>query len=62
MMTLLQSNVYLRNARLCARMLRENARNSDIFEGARLPPLARQRPTAKRVSIASAPAGHRCCR
>ena len=50
MVTLLQSNVYLRNADMRERMLSENARDSSIFEGARLP---RQRPSARRRSMAS---------
>ncbi len=62
MVTLLQSNVYLRNARLRERMLRENAWNSSLIEGARLPSLARQRPSAKRTASAAASARHRCCR
>ena len=53
MVTLLQSNVYLQNARARDRMLRENARNSSIFEGARLPSHALQRPSDKRASMAA---------
>ena len=53
MATLIQSNLYLQNAKMRDRMLRENARNSSIFEGARLPPIARQRPSAKRTSMAA---------
>ena len=53
MVTLLQSNVYLQNVRMRESMLRENARNSSIFEGARLPPSSRQRPSAKRASMAA---------
>ncbi len=54
MVTLLQSNVYLKNARVRKSMLQENARNSSIFEGARLAPFSRQRTSAKRASIAAA--------
>ncbi len=52
MVTLLQSNVYLQNVRMRESMLRENARNSSVFEGARLPPFSRQRTSAKRASMA----------
>jgi hypothetical protein len=52
MVTLNQSNPYLRDPVKRLEMLQANARQSSIFEGARLPPFARQVPSARRASMA----------
>ena len=54
MVTLLQSNVYLQDALTRERMLQSNARQSSIFEGARLPQFPRQGTSARRASMALA--------
>lgn len=56
MVTLLQSNPYVRDARARKRMLADNARQSSIFEGAQLPkdgPSVHGR-RSKRAAMASA--------
>lgn len=54
MVTLAQANVYLRDPVQRRAMLESNARQSSIFEGARLPPRdPRQRRAGSRASIAA---------
>jgi hypothetical protein len=54
MVTLNQSNPYLRNPAKRRAMLQSNARQSSIFEGARLPEFARQGASTRRASMALA--------
>jgi hypothetical protein len=61
MPSLIQTNAYLRSPALRARLLEENARESSVFEGARLPAPraphgARSSSTRTRIAAANKPA------